>query len=96
MSRFGFAFNPTNSQARAALERARAWCAANGVDAWDAEADDRERIAAECVGSDLVCVLGGDERRAVIEADESNANAFAERVSNWLVVCRQSGHCQPS
>ena len=60
MSRFGFAFNPTNSQARAALERARAWCAANGVDAWDAEADDRERIAAECAGSDLVCVLGGD------------------------------------
>jgi NAD+ kinase len=60
VSRFGFAFNPTNSQARAALERAQAWCASNGVDAWDAEADDRERIAAECVGSDLVCVLGGD------------------------------------
>jgi NAD+ kinase len=60
VSRFGFAFNPTNPQARAALERAQAWCAANGVDAWDAEADDRERIAAECVGSDLICVLGGD------------------------------------
>lgn len=60
MSRFGFAFNPTNSQARAALERAQAWCAANGVEAWDAEADDRDRIAAECVGSDLICVLGGD------------------------------------
>jgi NAD+ kinase len=60
VSRFGFAFNPTNSQARAALERAQAWCAANGVDAWDAEADDRERIAAGCVGSDLICVLGGD------------------------------------
>jgi NAD+ kinase len=60
VSRFGFAFNPTNSQARAALERAQAWCASKGVDAWDAEADDRERIAAECVGSDLVCVLGGD------------------------------------
>jgi NAD+ kinase len=60
VSRFGFAFNPTNPQARAALERAQAWCAANGVDAWDAEADDREMIAAECVGSDLICVLGGD------------------------------------
>ena len=60
MSRFGFAFNPTNPQARAALERARAWCSANGVEAWDSEADDGERIAAECVGSDLVCVLGGD------------------------------------
>lgn len=60
MNRFGFAFNPTNSQARATLERALAWCAANGVDAWDSEADDRDRIAAECVGSDLICVLGGD------------------------------------
>jgi NAD+ kinase len=58
--RFGFAFNPTNSQARAALERAQAWCAASGVDAWEAEADDRDLIAAECVGSDLICVLGGD------------------------------------
>ena len=60
MSRFGFAFNPTNPQARAALERAKAWCDANGVEAWESEADDGERIAAECVGSDLVCVLGGD------------------------------------
>ena len=60
MSRFGFAFNPTNPQARAALERAKAWCAANGVEAWESEADDGDRIAAECVGSDLVCVLGGD------------------------------------
>ena len=60
MTRFGFAFNPTNSEARAALERARAWCAANGVDAWESEADDPDRIATECGGSDLVCVLGGD------------------------------------
>jgi NAD+ kinase len=60
VSRFGFAFNPTNPQARAALDRARAWCDARGIEAWDAEADDRERIAAECRGSDLVCILGGD------------------------------------
>jgi NAD+ kinase len=60
VSRFGFAFNPTNPQARAALERAETWCAANGVEAWDAEADDGDRIAAECVGTDLICVLGGD------------------------------------
>jgi NAD+ kinase len=60
VSRFGFAFNPTNPQARAALDRARAWCDTNGIEAWEAEADDRERIAAECVGSALVCVLGGD------------------------------------
>ena len=60
MSRFGFAFNPTNSEARAALERARSWCAGNGVESWEAEADDTARVASECVGSDLVCVLGGD------------------------------------
>jgi NAD+ kinase len=60
VSRFGFAFNPTNPQARAALERAQAWCGANGVETWDSEADDGARIAADCVGSDLICVLGGD------------------------------------
>ena len=60
MTRFGFAFNPTNPQARAALERAQAWCAANGIESWEAEADDGDRIAAECVGADLICVLGGD------------------------------------
>jgi NAD+ kinase len=58
--RFGFAFNPTNPQARASLERALAWCQANGVDAWDSEAEDQAKIAAACVGTDLVCVLGGD------------------------------------
>jgi NAD+ kinase len=60
VSRFGFAFNPTNPQARAALERAKAWCDANGVESWEAEADDGDRIATECVGADLICVLGGD------------------------------------
>jgi len=60
VSRFGFAFNPTNPQARATLERAQAWCAANGVESWEAEADDADRIAAESVGADLICVLGGD------------------------------------
>jgi NAD+ kinase len=58
--RFGFAHNPTNPDAQATLARARAWCQANGVDAWDSAADDAERIAAACAGTDLVCVLGGD------------------------------------
>ena len=60
MKRFGFAFNPTNPQARAALVRAQAWCSPQGIEVWDSEADDRDRIAAACVGSDLICVLGGD------------------------------------
>ena len=58
--RFGFAFNPTNPQARASLERAKAWCQSNGVETWESEAEDQARIAAQCVGTDLVCVLGGD------------------------------------
>jgi NAD+ kinase len=59
--RIGFAFNPYNADARAVLERAHAWCQANGVDAWDARAEDRDAIAAACAeGTDLVCVLGGD------------------------------------
>jgi NAD+ kinase len=58
--RFGFAFNPTNPDARATLDRALAWCAANGVEAWDAPAAEGAQIAEGCAGSDLVCVLGGD------------------------------------
>jgi NAD+ kinase len=58
--RFGFAHNPTNPDAQATLARARAWCQANGVEAWDSAADDADRIAAACEGSDVVCILGGD------------------------------------
>ena len=58
--RFGFAFNPTNPHARAALERAQAWSRSNAIETWDSEAADRDRIAAACPGTDLVCVLGGD------------------------------------
>jgi len=57
----GFVFNPYNIEARAVLERAQAWCETNGVDAWDAPAEDRGAIATACAsGTDLVCVLGGD------------------------------------
>jgi NAD+ kinase len=58
--RFGFAHNPTNADAQAALARARAWAEANGVEAWDAAAEDHGSITAACAGTDLVCVLGGD------------------------------------
>ena len=61
LRRIGFVFNPYNVEARAVLERAHAWCETNGVDAWDAPAEDRGAIATECAsGTDLVCVLGGD------------------------------------
>jgi len=58
--RIGFAVSRHNPQATAALERGRAWCATHGVTAWDATADDEDRLAAELPGSDLVAVLGGD------------------------------------
>jgi NAD+ kinase len=58
--RVGFAFNPGIADARAALERGRAWCEAHGADTWAAQADDREQIAELRTGTDLVCSLGGD------------------------------------
>ena len=60
MKRIGFAFNPYSERAPAFLERGRAWCAANDVDAWDAPGDAQERISGELARTDLVCVLGGD------------------------------------
>ena len=58
--RIGFAYNPTDPEARELLARGMAWCDAHGAETWDAAAEDRDRIAANCEGSDLVCVLGGD------------------------------------
>lgn len=60
MKRIGFALNPYNDRAPIMLERGRAWCAANGVTAWDASGDDADRIGAELHDTDMVCVLGGD------------------------------------
>ncbi|HSK94893.1 MAG TPA: NAD(+)/NADH kinase [Candidatus Angelobacter sp.] len=60
MKRIGFALNPYSDRAPRMLERGRAWCAANGVDAWDAHGDAYDTIGAELATTDLVCVLGGD------------------------------------
>jgi NAD+ kinase len=61
LRRIGFVINPYDNEAPAVLARAQAWCAAHGVDAWDAKAEDREVIGRECANrTDLVCVLGGD------------------------------------
>ncbi|HEY8179492.1 MAG TPA: NAD(+)/NADH kinase, partial [Candidatus Limnocylindria bacterium] len=58
--RIGFAYNPTDPDARDLLGRGMAWCQAHDAETWDAAAEDRDAIAANCEGSDLVCVLGGD------------------------------------
>jgi NAD+ kinase len=58
--RVGFVHNPTNPDARAVLDRGRAWCQGHGADAWESSADDVEQIGAAGADSDLICVLGGD------------------------------------
>lgn len=58
--RIGFAYNPTDPDAVAALARGQSWCREHGAEAWEAAAEDREQIAASCAGTDVVCVLGGD------------------------------------
>lgn len=60
MKRIGFVWNPYSERAPGLLERGRAWCEGNGVEAWDSSGDARERIGAELPTTDLVCVLGGD------------------------------------
>jgi NAD+ kinase len=60
MKRIGFAWNPHSERVPELLARGRAWCDANGVEAWDAPGDARGRIGPELAGTDLVCVLGGD------------------------------------
>jgi NAD+ kinase len=58
--RIGFAYNPTTPDAQPVLDRALAWCADHGADAWQAAAEDQAAIAAQCAGTDFICVLGGD------------------------------------
>jgi len=60
LRRIGFSLNPDNDAARETLSRAEAWCTQHGVEAWDAPADDADRIRAACPGTDLICILGGD------------------------------------
>jgi NAD+ kinase len=60
MSRIGFAWNPYSQRVPPVLERARAWCVANGIETWDAPGDAFDAIRAELPSTDLVTVLGGD------------------------------------
>jgi NAD+ kinase len=59
-TRLGFAFNPTYPAAVALRDRALAWCAAQGIATWAAEAGDTERLTALLPGSRALVVLGGD------------------------------------
>jgi NAD+ kinase len=58
--RIGLVHNPTNPEAQEVLRRAQAWCEGHGAEAWEAAAEDFDAISANCQGTDLICVLGGD------------------------------------
>lgn len=60
MKRIGFAWNPQGEHVPELLERGRAWCAAHGVECWDAPGDAKDRFGGALASTDLVCVLGGD------------------------------------
>ena len=74
MKRIGFAYNPTNEAAVELSARASGWCQVRGVDEWQAQAGDLERLLAELPSTDALVVLGGDgtflrAARAVAEID---------------------------
>ena len=56
LRRIGFSLNPDNEAARETLGRAEAWCAQHDVEAWNAPAEDADRIETNCLGTDLICV----------------------------------------
>ena len=72
--RIGFAYNPTNEAAVELSARASGWCRMRGIDDWQAQAGDIDRLRAELPTTDAVVVLGGDgtflrAARAVAEID---------------------------
>jgi NAD+ kinase len=74
VKRLGFAFNPTMDTAVVLRERALAWCAATGIDAWAAAASDYDTLVKKLGKTDALVVLGGDgtflrAARAVAVAD---------------------------
>ena len=60
MRRIGFAFNPTREATFALRDRALAWCAEHGVNAWAAESGAYDELVAHLAGTDCLVVLGGD------------------------------------
>jgi NAD+ kinase len=74
VKRIGFAFNPTMNAAVALCERAIAWCAQRGIDAWAVPASEYDALVDQLGKSDALVVLGGDgtflrAARAVALAD---------------------------
>ncbi len=74
LRRVGFAYNPTIDAALELRERAAGWAAMRDLGHWAAAAEDREALARELPGTDILVVLGGDgtflrAARAVADVD---------------------------
>jgi NAD+ kinase len=74
MSRFGFAFNPTRPATFELRDRALAWCAEHGVEAWALESGDHAGLVERLPRTECLVVLGGDgtflrAARALAEVD---------------------------
>lgn len=74
VKRIGFAYNPTNEAAVELSARASGWCQLRGIDDWQAQSSDIDRLRAELPTTDALVVLGGDgtflrAARAVAEID---------------------------
>jgi len=74
IERIGFAYNPTNEAAVDLAARASGWCRVRGIDEWQAQASDLDRLRHELASTDALVVLGGDgtflrAARAVAEVD---------------------------
>lgn len=74
VQRIGFAYNPTNEAAVELSARASGWCQMRGIDDWQAQSSDIDRLRVELPTTDALVVLGGDgtflrAARAVAEID---------------------------
>jgi NAD+ kinase len=60
IQRIGFAYNPTIDAAVDLSARASGWCRMNGIEDWEAQADDYDALRRELPSTDALVVLGGD------------------------------------
>ena len=60
LRRLGFAFNPTRPATFELRDRALAWCAQSGAEAWALESNDQPGLVQRLPATDCLIVLGGD------------------------------------